>query len=138
MDKIKRALTLMCVIYTVIISGMFLVGWSLSDSASLFVPTPSKALLMLLFSAILGFASLILRKEKTGATRTMIHYAICLAAFVVTVIIGGGVPLTGATPVIAGLLFTVVYAVIMAVRAVICRRSVKKTEQPEVYTSVFK
>lgn len=137
MAKLKHALTLMCVIYTVIISAMFALGWALSDSASLFVPTPSKALLMLLFSSVLGFASLILKKDKTGAALTLLHYVVCLAAFAVTVVIAG-VPLTGSTPVIGILLFTVVYAVVMAVRAIACRRRAKKIDTPEKYTSVFK
>ena len=81
MSKLKHALTLTCVIYTVIISAMFALGWVLSDSASLLVPTPSKALLMLAFSAVLGFASLILKKDKTGLVLTVLHYVICLAAF---------------------------------------------------------
>ena len=46
-EKIKKALTLSCVIYTVIISVMFAIGWILSDAASLMVPTPSKALYIL-------------------------------------------------------------------------------------------
>lgn len=137
MAKLRHALTLMCVIYTVIISAMFALGWALSDSASLFVPTPSKALLMLLFSAILGFSSLILKKDKTGAALTLLHYVVCLAAFAVTVVLAG-IPLTGSVPAIGLILFTVIYAVVMAVRAIACRRKAKNIDTPEEYTSVFK
>lgn len=137
MAKLKHALTLTCVIYTVIISAMFALGWVLSDSASLLVPTPSKALLMLAFSAVLGFASLILKKDKTGAALTVLHYVICLAAFAVTVVVAK-VPLTGSVPVVGLILFTIIYATVMLIRAVVYRRRVKNTVIPEEYTSVFK
>lgn len=136
--KLKHSLTLMCVIYTVIISGMFLCGFILSDSASLLVPTPSKALMMLLFSAFLGVSSLILSKEGTGVARTLLHYISCLVSFVLTVILGCRVNLAGAGPMIAVIGFTAVYAVVMIVRGIILRRKSKKIEIQQEYTAVFK
>ena len=140
MAKIKKAFTLSCVIYTVIISVMFAIGWLLSDAASLMVPTPSKALFILIFSFAVGFASLILKRQGTGVVRFLIHYVVCLAAYVVAFIIGGGVSLTGETPMIAVLLFTVIYGVAMILRAVFSRigNGKKKPVQTEEYTSVFK
>lgn len=138
--KIKKALTLACVIYTVIISVMFAIGWLISDAATLMVPTPSKALCILAFSVVVGFASLILKNKGTGVLRFLLHYAVCLAAYVIAFVIGGGVSLTGSAPIIAVLLFTVVYFVVMILRAVFCRDRGGKTNdvQSEEYTSVFK
>lgn len=137
-EKIKRTLTLMCVIYTVIISAMFLLGWVISDSASLFVPTPAKALLMLLFSFILGLASLCLKRERTSALRLIIHYLICVSSFFVTFVIGGGFSLTGGTSITALIAFTAIYAVVMAFRAVVRRKRKGWVSEPEEYTSMLK
>lgn len=138
LSMIKRALSFMCVIYTVIISGMYAVGFLLSDSAVLLVPTPSKALLILLFSAVLGFASLLLRDSGTGALRMVCHYFICTVAFILTFIVGGNFPVTGGTSIVAIILFSLLYAVVMVIRAIVCRVRSKKNEQPEEYTSVFR
>ena len=138
--KIKKSLTLACVIYTVIISAMFAIGWLMSDTATLMVPTPSKAIYILAFSVVTGFASLLLKKKGTGVVRFLLHYAVCLAAYVIAFVIGGGVSLTGSAPIIAVLLFTAVYFVAVMLRAVICRdRGGKaKDARNEEYTSVFK
>ena len=137
LTKIKKALSLMCVIYTIIISVMFALGMLLSDSAGLLVPTPSKALLFLLFSAILGFASLILKDSGTGVLRILAHYVLCTVAFILAFVVGGNFPVTGGTSIVAVILFTVFYAVIMIIRAIVCRVKAKKTEKTEEYTSVF-
>lgn len=137
-QKIKKALTVMCVIYTAIITVMYVIGWAVSDAASLFVPTPSKALLILMFSAVLGFASLFLSRDGTTAGKLVLHFAVCTAAFVVAFIIGGGFPVTGATSIVAVLMFIAVYAVVMAIRAIFCRRYRRAAVEAETYTSVFK
>ena len=61
---------------------MYIIGLLMSESEIVLVPTPSKALLILVFSAVLGFASLILKYKHTGAVRTLIHYFISAVAFV--------------------------------------------------------
>ncbi len=135
---IKRALTLMCVVYTAIISGMYLLGWALSGTGVLFVPTPQKALLLLLFSATVGFASLLLSKDGTGAIRLILNFVICLAAFILIFIVGGGFPISGGTSVVAVIMYLAVYIVAMILRAVICRSRGKTNTESEEYTSVFK
>lgn len=135
--KIKRALALMCVIFTVIISLMYVLGLLMSDSAVLLVPTPGKALFILLFSSIIGFASLLLSKDGTSPGRLIFHVILCLAAFVLCFIVGGNFAVTGSTGIIASVLYLIVYGIVMAVRAVICRRYKKAAIESEEYTSVF-
>lgn len=136
--KIKHALSTMCVIFTVIISVMYLLGWFVSDSVSLFVPTPSKALLILLFCGILGFVSLILRKDGTSAARYFLHFILCLVSFVVLIIIAGGFSLAGPSSIIATVFYLAVYAVVMAVRGIVGKRSRDKKTDSGEYSPVFK
>lgn len=136
--SIKRALTLMCAIYTVIISGMYLLGWAFSGTGVLLIPTPQKALLLLLFSGIVGFASLLLSKNGTGAVRLILNFLICLVAFILVFIVGGGFPVSGGTSVVAVILYLAVYIVAMILRAVIYRLFRAKATEREEYTSVFK
>lgn len=135
--KIKRALSLTCVIFTIIISAMYLLGLVMSDSIILFVPTPSKALLMLLFSAVIGFASLLLSKEGTSVGRLILHVAICTAVYALVFVIGGDFSVTGGAGVIAILLFLVIYGICMAVRFAVCRKYRKKNIDSKEYKSMF-
>ncbi len=128
----------MCVIFTVIISVMYALGMMMSDSVLLFIPTPAKALLMLLFSGILGFASLLLSKEGTSAARLICHVILCLAAFVLVFVVGGNFSVTGGTGIVAILFYLAIYGIVMAVRAIICRKYRKNKIDSEEYTSVFK
>ncbi len=137
-QKIKGSLTLMCVFYTVIISVMFLVGWIMSDSGVLLVPTPSKALLMLVFSMILGFSSLILSRQKTSVLRYVIHYLICTVSFILTFVVGGGFKITGGTSIVAVISFSAVYAAVMIIRGIFCRKYRQQIVDSAEYTSVFK
>ena len=127
----------MCVIYTVIISGMYLLGLLMSDSVSLFVPTPTKALLMLLFSAVLGFASLLLSKEGTSAGKLILHVLICTAVYVLVFIVGGDFSVTGGTGIVAVLFFLAIYGICMGVRAFVCRKYRKKKTDSKEYKSMF-
>ena len=136
--KVKKALSLMCVIFTVIISVMYVFGILASSEGQLLGPTPVMALLVLLFSAILGFASLLLSKEGTPAIRLALHAIVCTIAFVLVFVVGGSFSVTGDTGIIATAGFLVVYAVVMAVRAIVCRKYRRNKTESEEYTSVFK
>lgn len=136
--KIKRALSLTCVIFTIIISVMYVLGLMMSGQATLFVPTPTKALLMLLFSGILGFASLLLSKEGTSAPKLIIHAVLCLAAFILVFVVGGNFSVTGGAGIVASVFFLAVYGIVMIVRAIVCRKYRQKKVDSEEYTSVFK
>lgn len=136
--KIKRALSLMCVIFTAVMSLMYAAGWLASGQETLFVPTPSKALTVLLFCGILGFASLLLSKEGTPVWRYVLHFLISLTAFIAVFLVGGGFPLTGGSSIVATVLYLLVYAAAMVIRGLVCRRSRSKATEAEEYTSVFK
>ncbi len=138
MGAIKKSLTLMCIIYTAIISVMFFLGWMVSDSQMLFVPTPGKALVILIFSAVLGFASLCLSRNGTSAIRLILHFVICTAAYILAFVVGGGFKITGGGSIVAVLAFCIVYAIVMIIRAVICRKYRRQNVESEEYTSVFK
>lgn len=136
--KIKRVLTLMCVAYTVIMSLMYFLAFVFSSSASIWVPTPAKALCTLVFSLALGLASLLLSPSGTSPLRLFLHFAICLAAFAGLFIAGGGFSLIGGTSITATLFFVCIYAIIMTARAVILRLRNKRIDEDTEYTSVFK
>ncbi len=137
-SKIKRALSLMCVTFTIIMSLMYILGLLMSGQATLFVPTPTKALLILLFSGFLGFASLLLSKEGTPALKLILHGVICLSAFVLVFVVGGNFSATGGTGIVASVFFLAIYGVVMIVRAIVCRKYRQKKVDSEEYTSVFK
>jgi len=127
----------MCVVYTVIISIMFFFGWLLSDADSLLAPTPSKALLMLLFSCIVGFASLLLSENKTPVFRIVLHFAICFAAFILIFIVGGGFSLKGGAWIISTVIYCLVYGTVMVVRAIAGAIHRKNSDNEKEYTSVL-
>ncbi len=131
--RVITSLTKACVLFTCIITVMYILGWVMSDNAALLVPTPLRALLILAFCIIAGFADLLVR-GKLKASRTVIHYLICLAAFVLCFLLPSPSPKVGPFTVIAVIVFTVVYAVIITVRAVIYK---KKNDGDEPYVSVF-
>ena len=138
--KIKRALTLMCIAYTVIISLMYCLAFVFSSSASILVPTPTKALSALVFSLVIGLASLLLSPSGTPPLKLFFHFAVCLAAFALLFGAGGGFSLTGGTSITATLCFVCIYAFAMAVRAIVLRLQRKKSavDAESEYTSVFK
>lgn len=135
--KIKNALSLMCIVFTVIISVMYAIGLIISDGGALFVPTPSKALLMLLFSAVLGFASLLLSKDGDSAGKVVIHALLCLGAFILVFVVGGNFPVAGDTSVIATVLYLIVYGVVMVGRALALRGQRRKKNDKAEYNSIF-
>ncbi len=79
----------------------------MSDNAALLVPTPLRALLILLFCMICGFCDILVSVNKPKPIKWIINYILVLTAFILCVLIPSAAPKIGPFSMIAILVFSI-------------------------------
>lgn len=146
-DAVKRTLALACVIFTAV-TLVFNVVLSLMGEAKNATITVGGLWVLFLFSAIAAIAALIFRAEKLHiAIRVAINFVVCYAAMYLCVFViffntrdgmkENGNPYTAAQILVASVTFTVIYAIIIAIKLIADAKKKKKSKTVP-YTKQFK
>lgn len=135
-SAILYAKNVACTVFTLIIAGMYLAGAIMSKN-SVFVPTPKTAMFFLLFSAVIGASSLIIRAAHVRGWQYALNFALSAASFYLCIILPTGVAKFGGASMILLVLFLAIYGVCMLVRYLLRRHKATVEETPAKYTSIF-
>ncbi len=138
-NLIKKTLTQTCVVNTVIITLLYIIGYvtNLGGGTS-WIPKFNIMWMVLGVSFVVALAERILESAGSFWFRVICNFALCMLGFMLIFIVGGGYGDNGAAVVIGSFLFFLAYILVNGVRfAVMARREKKENEEAE-YESVFK
>ncbi len=138
-NLVKKILTQTCVINTVLITLLYVIGYvtNLGGGTS-WIPKFSIMWMVLGVSFVAAVAERVLETEGSFWFRTICHFALCMVGFLLIFIVGGGYGNNGAAVVIGSFGFFLVYLLVNGVRFALMARREKKENEEEEYESVFK
>lgn len=137
---IKKSLSVACICFTLITAVYMLIMTIAYPSETAFVKA-YEVVLFFVFSVLFAIANAILSIEKiNGALRYFLHYVICAAAFYPCFLLPRSENAVNPTSfaIIGIVIFTLIYAIIMAVIAAFRSRLKKNRETMVAYTNQFK
>lgn len=142
---IKKICTSACVIYTFLITAVFLLGVYINPA---WLPTVNMVFSLLLFSLILSCANKFLFSDcLIFSLRLLIHYAVTTVCFCIVFVFWGGYKANGGSLITVFLVYTFAYVVFSVIT--VCFRYLttdlrassqkysKQFEKSETYTSQF-
>lgn len=142
---IKKLLTSGCVIYTFLITAVYLLGVFVDSS---WVPTLTMVISLLVFSLVLSIANSFLFSDRlVFALRLLVHYVTTAVCFYVIFVLWGGYAENGGSVLTVFLVYTFAYVIFSVI--VGCwryltadlraaeERYVNQFEKKDDYTSVF-
>ena len=133
--KIKSVLTGACVIYTILITALYVAGFFFSDNPN-FIPRFRMILILLGFSLVMSAAELILKSSFNSTAKILIRFLVCLAGYVVIFLVGGGY--SGSSFVIGIFIFLIAYLAVNGIRFAFIFRKEKKKNEEKDYENSFK
>lgn len=135
-SRIIYAKNVCCTVFSVIITGMYALGALFSKNAT-FVPTPRSAMLLLLFSAVIGASALLISGESVRGWQYALHFVLSSLSFYLCVILPTGIAKFGGTSIVLLVCFFAIYGVCILARYLIRRRRARASEALPKYTSIF-
>ncbi|MBE6540834.1 MAG: DUF3021 domain-containing protein [Ruminococcaceae bacterium] len=110
---IKKILTSACVIYTFLITAVFLLGVFVNSA---WVPTLNMVLALLVFSLVLSAANQFLFSEKlVFSLRLLIHFIVTTLCFYIVFVLWGGYKNNGGNVLMVLLIYTFAYVIFTAI-----------------------
>lgn len=139
MKALKSIISQGCVIFSIITLIIYSAGAIISNADRSFIPDIKFIWLFFAFSLLLAATNKILYIKKIKLIpRLLIHFAVCLALYFVSVVLCGGFAKSGAQTLIALSFFVIIYIIFAIAAAIIIGRSERKKADKEEYVSQFK
>ena len=135
--KIKLTLTEGCVIYTVLITVLYIIGY-LFDRDGMWIPRFRTMWVVLGVSFVIAAAERILDGGKTGPVRIILNFAVCLIGYIVIFVVGGGYIDNGAAVLISLFIFIILYVAANVLRFAMAGKLHRRQSAEEDYTPAFK
>ena len=137
--NVKKTLTMTCVINTVIITLLYVLGYiTNTGGGTAWIPRFNIMWMVLGISFVLSAAELILQSKGNFFVKMLWHFVLCLAGFLVLFIIGGGYADRPSAIVIGTFLFIIAYLAINITRFAVTGKFKRMKEEAEEYDEVFK
>ena len=135
----KKTLTVTCVINTVIITLLYVLGYiTNTGGGTAWIPRFNIMWMVLGISFVLSAAELILQGKGNFTVKMLWHFLSCLAGFLLIFTVGGGYADSPAAIVIGTFLFIIAYLVVNVTRFAVTGKFKRKKEEEEEYDEVFK
>ena len=139
LSETKSALTVACVIYTVLITLLYTIGkvFMNDDGGQAWIPHFGMMWMVLGVSVAFGIAERFLALGEATFIRILGHFGISLIGFTLIFVIGGGYAKRGSQLFIAMFMFLILYAVVMGVRFGVKSILTQRKNNSEEYSSMF-
>lgn len=127
-----------CVTFTVIVLALYSAGMAFSTEEQKWIPTFTMVWMVLVFSLMLNLAGLLMKIERLNlAVRVILHYITIAVVFYIVFLLWGGYGDKGSLIIGLMLIFTVVYAVAMAITLCIKKPWRKREQKAADYKSML-
>lgn len=138
-DNVKKVLTMTCVINTVIMTLLYVLGYiTNTDGGTAWIPRFGIMWIVLGISFVLSAAELILHGKGNFFVKMLWHFLSCLAGFLLLFIVGGGYAENPSAIVIGTFLFIIAYLAVSLTRFAVTGKLKRTREEEEEYDEVFK
>lgn len=134
-QALSQAKNTACTLFTLIITGSYLIGF-FTNKNSVFVPTTKSAMLMLVFSLIAGILGIMISSSRVPRWKYAVHFLLLAVSFYLLFILPSGIATFGGGSMILLVCFFAVYGSAMLVRYVL-RKKKADTVGTVSYTSIF-
>ncbi len=136
-EKLKLTLTEGCVIYTVLITALYVIGY-VFDRGGEWIPRFRMMWVVLGVSFVIAAAERILDGGETGPVRIILNFAACLAGYLVIFVVGGGYINNGAAVLISLFIFIILYVAANVIRFAAAGKLRRRRSEEEDYDPAFK
>ena len=134
LSETKNALTVACVLYTVLIILLYTLGKLISPT---WIPRFGMMWMVLGVSVAFGIAERFLTHGEATFIRVLGHFGISLAGFTLIFVVGGGYAKRSSQLFIAMFLFLILYSIVKGIRFGIKGIFERRKNDSEEYSSVF-
>ncbi len=127
-----------CVIYSVLVTVLYLIGYFMAAGGTgNWIPDLKMILVALFISFVLSGAEFVIEKKTNFALRVILHFVICLVSFILVFAFIGGYYNNPSMLLIGIFIFIVLYAVFNVIRFAVIRKKDRSQEESE-YTNMFR
>ncbi len=137
-ENVKRTLTGACVINTVLITLLYILGYiTNTGGGTAWIPKFNIMWMVLGVSFVLSIAERILELKGSFAIKLMCHFALCVAGFLLVFIVCGGYGNKSGSIVIGTFLFVIAYVIVNGIRFAVTGRLKNLGKQDDDYQPLF-
>ena len=138
LEKIKKTLTGTCVINTILITLLYILGYITNSSGgTAWIPKFNIMWMVLGVSFVISLAERILEMKGSFALKLICHFGLCVAGFLLVFIVCGGYGNKSGSIVIGTFLFVLAYIIVNGIRFAVTGRFKNLGKAEDDYEPMF-